>query len=197
MSCAKLRCRGCKAYFLRESMIKIRSGNFCKMDCAIEYGKAGAEKTRVKAAKAQHKADKERVKPMAKRLAELQALVNQYVRLRDRFDACISCDKPPSWHGEWHAGHYYSRGSSSALRFNLHNNNKQCVQCNMFLSGNIGEYTPKLIKKIGQANYDQLSTQKSASTKYNIEYINRAKIAARKGIKRMKKRNKRLLSYAE
>ena len=47
------------------------------------------------------------------------------------------------------AGHYKSVGSTPALRFNEGNVHLQCEHCNSYLSGNIGEYRPRLIAKIG------------------------------------------------
>lgn len=126
---------------------------------------------------------KERVKPKSKWLAELQAVFNKYIRLRDSHLGCISCDKPKDWQGQWHASHYYSRGHSSALRFNLWNVHKSCSVCNSHLSGNIGEYTPKLIEKIGQERFDYLLEHKSDITNFDIEWIRRAIKITKKAIK--------------
>ena len=87
-----------------------------------------------------HKERKASLKPKSKWLSELQAVFNKYIRLRDHLDGCISCDKGSLWHGQWHASHYYSRGHSSSLRFNLWNVHKSCSVCNSHLSGNIGNH---------------------------------------------------------
>ncbi|HIG40328.1 MAG TPA: recombination protein NinG [Gammaproteobacteria bacterium] len=113
-----------------------------------------------------------------------QQLFNQYVRLRDADDGCISCDKPSDWHGQFHAGHYFSVGHSSSLRFNLWNVNKQCSVCNCHLSGNIGQYTPRLIAKIGQRTYDYLVSCKSDVKRFELEWLHRAIKLLRKKIKR-------------
>lgn len=47
------------------------------------------------------------------------------------------------------AGHFLSVGSAPELRFHPLNCNLQCEHCNSFKSGNIGEYRPRLIDKIG------------------------------------------------
>jgi hypothetical protein len=52
------------------------------------------------------------------------------------------------------------------------------------LSGNIGEYTPRLIEKIGQDNYDWLDAHKSNVKSYDIEWIKRAIKICRKAVKR-------------
>lgn len=202
MANSKLKCTNCGGRFPAGDMQKTPAGNFHTFDCLMEYankGKAKAQKklaakakadTRVKekAARAKHKAAKERVKSKSKWLSELQSLVNKYVRLRDAKEGCISCDKPATWSGQWHASHYYSRGHSSSLRFNLWNIHKSCSVCNSHLSGNIGEYTPRLIEKIGQGKYDQLERHKSDIANYDIEWIKRAIKVARKGIKRIESR---------
>ena len=196
MANEKLQCRYCKKSRDRHKMVKVPLGAFCNWGCAVSHGKALAEKKKIrdarvkdKAEKVKHTADKLRIKPKAKWLAELQAIVNTIVRLRDKDDFCASCEKGPFWDGQWHAGHYYSRGHSSSLRFNLNNIHKQCSVCNNHLSGNIGEYTPKLILKIGQVKFDYLTAHKSDIRSYDIEWIKRAIKIARRGVKRMKKRN--------
>ena len=201
MANAKKACRYCKEYKQVHTMVKVPLGVFCNWAHAIAHGKALAEKKKVKvkvasdkAARVKHKADKERVKTKAKWLQELQVIENQYVRLRDKFKCCASCDKGPAWGGQWQAGHYYSRGHSASLRFNLNNIHKQCSVCNNYLSGNIGQYTPKLINKIGQVKFDYLTAHKSDIRSYDVEWIKRAIKIARKGVKRIKKRNANIIN---
>jgi len=175
---------------------------FCSIDCAVEYsqkqadkahkrqqGKAHAShKRKIKAARQAHKADKERVKRKSEWLADLQAVFNKYVRLRDAAEGCISCDKPASWDGQWHASHYYSRGHSSALRYNLWNVHKSCSVCNNHMSGNEHGYTPAIIFKIGSTKFEWLVRHKADNTTYDIEWIKRAIKIARRGIKRIERR---------
>lgn len=185
MANSKRKCKWCKKYVTE--FVTVPAGTFCTIDHALEFAN---KKTRLrsdkaaKAARSQHRKDKERVKSKAKWLAELQTVFNKYIRLRDRNDGCISCDKPSTWQGQWHCSHYYSRGASSSLRFNLHNCHKSCSVCNSHLSGNIGEYTPRLIEKIGQDNYDWLEAHKSNVKSYDIEWIKRAIKICRKAVKR-------------
>ena len=177
-------CKFCKAYTKVDTGVQHPVGYFCSQEHAIKWMFEKRNKSAKLVAKKQHKADKERIKPKAKWLAELQTLVNKYVRLRDAGDGCISCDKPASWGGQWHASHYHSRGHSSQLRFNLWNIHKGCSVCNSHLSGNIGQYTPRLIEKIGQEKVCWMEANKSQPKSYEIEYIKRAIKIARKAIKR-------------
>ena len=180
----KKKCKFCKEYTEVDTGVQVPIGYFCMHKHAIAFANMKQNKARQKAAKVQHKADKERIKPKAKWLAELQTLVNKYVRLRDASHGCISCDKPSSWAGQWHASHYYSRGHSANLRFNLWNIHKSCSECNVHLRGNIAQYTPRLIEKIGQKKMDWLQANKSQPKSYDVAWIKRAIRIARKGIKR-------------
>ena len=174
----------CKEYTDVATGVQHPVGYFCSQEHAIKWMFEKRNKSAKLIAKKQHKADKERIKPKSKWLAELQALVNKYVRLRDAGEGCISCDKPSSWAGQWHASHYHSRGHSAQLRFNLWNIHKGCSVCNSHLSGNIGQYTPRLIEKIGQTKVDWMEANKSQPKSYDVEWIKRAIKVTRKGIKR-------------
>jgi len=189
MASSKLRrCAHCKEREPVEDGIVTPILFFCSHGHAIAYARAKQDKVREqqrrkanagkvkqrKAGRAQHRADKERGKPKSKWLSELQALVNRYARIRDSADGCMSCDKPASWNGQWHASHYYSRGHSSSLRFNLWNIHKACSICNNHLSGNIEQYTPRIIEKIGRERYDWLASHRSDIRSYDVEWIRRA-----------------------
>ena len=191
MGTKTLKCCSCKERFPTETMINLNGSNYHSYDCATAYAQAKAKRmdqVKQKADRAKHREAKERIKPKSKWLSELQSLVNKYVRLRDSKEGCISCDKPSAWSGQWHASHYYSRGHSSSLRFNLWNIHKSCSVCNSHLSGNIGEYTPRLISKIGQDKCDWLESHKSDVAAYDVEWIKRAIKIARRGIKRIESR---------
>ena len=78
-----------------------------------------------------------------------QKKFNEYIRLRDKFKPCISCQttKPV----KFDAGHYIPRGRSAALAFNEFNCHKQCASyCNMHLSGNLIAYRSALIEIYGE-----------------------------------------------
>jgi len=105
-------------------------------------------------------------------MREAQAIINRYVRLRDKDLGCISCDKPAAWQGQWHASHFRSVGASSATRFNLWNIHKSCSICNNWKSGNLSEYEPRLRAKIGDEKVDWLRTQNQRA-EYSIEYLKR------------------------
>lgn len=112
------------------------------------------ERQREKALKADNKLKREKlairkeaIKPRSKWLKEAQTQFNKYIRLRDRQDPCISCGRHHE--GQYHAGHYKTVGANPELRFEERNCHKQCAPCNNHLSGNIANYRPNLITKIG------------------------------------------------
>lgn len=83
--------------------------------------------------------------PLPKLLKKAQIVFNSWIRKRDVDNGCISCGKPID-----HAGHYFSQGHHSALRFNEMNVNGQCLRCNNYLHGNLINYRAGLIKKYGE-----------------------------------------------
>lgn len=176
---------------------KLDAGQRIHPACIDGYAEAEAAKAERKAAKqaraharverAQIKTRREAIKPRAKWLAECQAIVNKIVRLRDAHMGCCSCDRPPSWDGQWHASHLRSVGAASAVRFHLWNIHKGCSICNHQLSGNIGDYLPRVRARIGDAKVDWLYTQNQVVT-HDVEYLKRFKAVMGKKLKRMEKR---------
>lgn len=155
--------------------------------CAVIYARTNqARKALSKARKAETKELRDKLKTKSDYAKEAQKAVNQYVRLRDKGKPCISCDKPDSGNHQRHASHYRSVGSARQLRFNLWNIHASCKQCNWDKSGNIGEYRPRLIEKIGIEKVEWLECNNELSD-YSIEYLKRLKKVFNKKIKRIKK----------
>lgn len=73
-----------------------------------------------------------------------QRIFNAYIKNRDLLKGCISCGAEVT-----EAGHYYSAGHFTGLRFNEINTNGQCTRCNCFLHGNLISYRNGLIKRYG------------------------------------------------
>jgi len=186
MNFRRTRCPHCRA--------KLESGQRIHPACIPGYAdaqEAKAERAQAKQANAAAKVEraetrrrKEAIKSRAVWMAEAQAIANKYARVRDRDDGCISCDKPANWHGQWHGSHFRSVGASSATRLNLWNIHKACSICNNHLSGNIAEYTPRLIVKVGQDRVDWLKSQ-NQRVLHDIEYLQKYKRVIGKRLKRM------------
>lgn len=124
---------------------------FCGFEHAAEWAKAQAEKSKAKKKK-EFNAETRRMKLAIKKrsawIADLQKVVNQFVRMRDIGKPCPSCgrseveveqDAIGKTGGAWDAGHYLSRGSHPELRFCLDNLARQCKSCN----GGSGNYARK------------------------------------------------------
>lgn len=97
--------------------------------------------------------------PKLKKLAE--KYFHKYICLRDK-NVCFTCDK----HGN-QAGHF----RHNRLDFDEINLNCQCTYCNMYLSGNLGIYAVRLIKKYGQDTIDDLIARSYKPHKYTREEL--------------------------
>ncbi len=64
---------------------------------------------------------------------QAQQAFNQFIRLRDHDQPCISCGEtnPPDLHGgQWDCGHFKTVGGFPELRFEERNAYRQCKSCN-------------------------------------------------------------------
>ena len=93
-------------------------------------------------------------------LKKAQTVFNAWIRERDKDKGCISCGAPGN-----QAGHYFSQGHHSALRFNEMNTNLQCTKCNMYLSGNLINYRAGLVKRYGEQKVLMLENSGARATK--------------------------------
>lgn len=156
----------------RASFVPARLGQkVCSPACALATKDVNADKARKAIADVGRKelrAAKERVKSKGQYMREAQAAFNAWVRLRDAALGCVSCDKPQTWAGQWHASHFLSVGSSPEHRFNPLNVHKACSVCNNHLSGNILGYRPELERRIGVEAVEALLGP-SEPKRYTIE----------------------------
>jgi len=170
------KCKVCRTPFQKMSI----SHKVCKPECAIILNAKEKERKR----RTEHLKAKVKARTRGEWLKLTQAVANQYVRLRDSKDGCISCDKPATWGGQWHCSHFRSVGAASAIRFNLWNMHKSCSVCNNWKSGNLSEYEPRLRAKIGDEKVDWLREQ-NQPVKDEIEYLQRFIKVFKKKIKRL------------
>jgi hypothetical protein len=97
-----------------------------------------------------------------------QTHFNKYIRLRDTGNLCISCQKKPK---KENAGHYFSAGTHTNVRFDEMNVHLQCEHCNTFLSGNLIEYGIHLEKKIGADEFTMLRERAYVTRKYTKDEL--------------------------
>ncbi|MFL7770420.1 MULTISPECIES: recombination protein NinG [Proteus] len=158
------RCKICREWFIPKQSFQ----NWCSPEHGFELSEQRKNKDREKALaklkKEKQKKEREEkdklksrklaVKPISYFTKQAQTAFNAFIRERDKDEPCISCGR---FHeGQYHAGHYRTTGANPELRFDEDNCHKQCAPCNNHLSGNIENYTPRLIEKIGQERFDRL-----------------------------------------
>ena len=95
-----------------------------------------------------------------------QITFNKYIRLRDKGNVCISCQKPPK---KENAGHFYNANNHYNVRFDENNVHLQCEHCNTFLSGNLINYRENLLKKIGAEEFNVLEGKSKVTRKFTKE----------------------------
>ncbi|RPJ74708.1 MAG: recombination protein NinG [Alphaproteobacteria bacterium] len=159
-------CRECGVKFTPFKPLQ----SVCSPLCAINK----VNKNKLKIQKEAYKIEKERIKTRSDWIKEVQTIFNKYIRLRDKEYECISCDKPATWDGQWHASHFYATSIRPNLRFNENNVHKACSVCNNYMHGNLTPYREKLILKIGIEEMNILDNAKTPA-KYTIQDLKELK----------------------
>lgn len=156
-----MRCKNCKDKF---EPIRFNH-KFCLKDECI---KAFVEEVKTRQWKETKTRMKQDLKTLQDWLKEAQTIFNKYVRLRDTGLPCISCNLPPK---KKNAGHYYSSGGHSNIRFDEDNVHLQCEACNTFLSGNLLNYQIGIQKKIGAQKLLELQERAHVTKKWTIDEL--------------------------
>lgn len=160
-------CKGCGDKFAPVRPMQCACSPSCALAIAIDR-REKAEAQAAKMARAADKVKREKLKRRADWLSEAQEAVNRWVRLRDKALPCVSCGRHHQ--GQYHAGHYLSRGARPELRFEPLNIHKQCAPCNEHLSGNLVLYRVELIKRIGLDKVEWLEGPHEPK-KYTVDEI--------------------------
>lgn len=160
----------------------------CSVKCALDLakqpeGQKVGRKAIADRERREIKARKERLKSRADYVREAQTIFNQWVRLRDADQPCISCGRHHE--GKYDAGHYRTVGSNPALRFEPLNCHKQCVPCNQHKSGDIVNYRINLVHRIGAEAVAFLEGPHEPQ-RYTIEDLKAIKAEYRAKIKALK-----------
>jgi hypothetical protein len=134
-----MKCKNCKDQF---EPVKFLQKYCFKSECVKVWVETENAKQWTKK-KSQMKAD---LTTTSDYLKLTQQIFNKFIRMRDEGLNCISCDLPPK---KKNAGHYFSQGGHSAVRFDEDNCHLQCEHCNTFLSGNLLNYQIGIEKRIG------------------------------------------------
>lgn len=152
------KCKNCKVEFSPYRPLQI----VCSLKCTLEHND---KKQDQKKRKEKQQAKKE-LMTKSDWIKLTQQVFNKYIRLRDKDQPCISCDKDLT--EKYDAGHYFSCGAYPNLRFEELNTHGQCVRCNQHLHGNITEYSIRLKDRIGEKAFSQLIGIRNKYQNYSI-----------------------------
>ena len=167
-----------KLFYSKNSLVKC-----CGYDCALIYARQQQQKAIEKSQRKVKKEGLEKLKTKSDYLKEVQVVFNAYIRKRDENKPCISCGTDANI--KYDAGHFYSVGAYPNLRYNEDNVHRQCSNnCNVHLSGNIHEYRPRLINKIGLDRFEILEGLKRIKAHYSIEDLKELKEIYKNKIKK-------------
>lgn len=170
----------------------------CGADCAaafaVSIGGKARKRAAVKAKALEKRADKEKREKQKRPSVlerECREIVQKIARIRDRKDGCISCHMGADYSGKWQGSHFRPAGNNAAVQFHLWNIHKACAQCNLFKAGNLSEYRPRLVEKIGADRVAWLESQNQV-VKTNVRYLVRFKAVMGKRMRRIEKRFEKL-----
>lgn len=156
-----MRCKNCK-----EKFEPIRFNHkYCLKDECI---RAFVTETKEKVWKETKTRMKNDLKTTQDWLKEAQTIFNKFIRYRDEGLLCISCENIPK---KKNAGHYFSSGGHSNVRFDEDNVHLQCEHCNTFLSGNLLNYQIGIEKRIGAKKLIELQGKAYIEKRYSIEEL--------------------------
>jgi hypothetical protein len=147
-------CRKCSKIFSPKVSLQV----VCSPTCAIELAKEKAEKKEAKDWKERKIEGLEKLKTKSDYEKDLEREINHIIRLIDKGHPCISSGRT---NYTVNAGHYYSVGSTPALRFNLINIYAQSVGDNMYKGGQPIEYLEGLRKTFGEEIANEITELKA------------------------------------
>lgn len=166
-----MRCKHCKDKFIPKQFLQ----KYCmeKDECISEFLK-GMRSKNAKEVKKKEAVEKKKtldqLKTRSQWLEDLEYWFNRFIRLRDADLPCISCGTVEFV--KYDAGHFWPAGNYSFLRFHEDNVHKQCSNfCNKNKHGNLGEYRPRLINKIGLERVTWLDENRHKDLDLTIEDI--------------------------
>lgn len=153
-------CEVCERLFVPDRMGQV----VCRPACAMKKVRQAKVEERAKV-----RTRKEAIKTIADLKREAQAALNRWVvKVRDKDRPCISCGRHHD--GQWHGGHYLSRGHAPQHALNPLNVWKQCAPCNTYLHGNQAAYRVRLVELIGLRAVEALETD-NAPRKWTREEL--------------------------
>ena len=158
------RCKNCKEKF---EPVKFLQKYCLKDECVRVWVESEKAKT-WKKTKEKMKNDLETVQELIK---ATQIIFNKYIRLRDKGQVCISCQRKLK-EGNVDAGHMWSAGGHSNLRFNEFNVNAQCSRpCNKDKAGDINNYRLGFVERYGIEKLNEIDAVAKIERKFSKEEL--------------------------
>jgi len=157
------KCRECSTVFVPYKS----TDKFCYLCSKTKLALKNLEKIKKEKVKKQ----KEDLLTLQDYLKLAQQVFNKYVRLRDEGLVCISCQKPMR-KGNIDAGHLWSAGGHSNVRFNELNVNAQCSRpCNKDKAGDINNYRLGFVKRYSVEQLDELDKIANVTRKWSKDEL--------------------------
>ncbi len=157
----------------------------CSFQCSIDYAKQKREAEESREWKKTQKVMREQLKTKSEHEKDLQKIFNEFIRLRDAGQPCISCGSIAGTYTV-NAGHYFPAGTYKNLRFDEENVHNQCVHCNQHKHGNISEYSIHLPNRIGAIAFQLLTERRLVERHYSIPELIELKVIYKDKIRQMK-----------
>lgn len=154
----------------------------------VAYTKEKEQQKQLKEASELKRVHREKTKGKSDYEKDLEKVFNEFIRLRDKDQTCISCDAIAGGY-KITAGHYYPAGHYKNIRFDEDNVHGQCWwNCNKNRHGNLHEYKPRLINKIGQLRYNELEQRRLEGAHYSIPQLIEMIVVYKDRVKSLKKK---------
>jgi hypothetical protein len=158
------KCKVCKNEF---TPIYTTAQSTCSLSCAIEQ----TAQKKTQAWKERKKILKDELTTVQDLMKVAQQVFNKYIRLRDEGNLCISCGKKLR-KGNIDAGHMWSAGGHSNVRFNELNVNSQCSRpCNKDKAGDINNYRIGFVQRYGIDKLNDLDSIAKLEKKFSKEEL--------------------------
>jgi hypothetical protein len=183
--------RTCLSKVCRKKFTPFRdTQTVCDYVCANNYQaqlrekKAKEEQQGWKKRKAE---TEERLKTWMDYFQEALNLFNEFIRLRDKDKDCISCGAKAGTY-RISSGHFHPQGTYKSTALNEDNAHGQCwFNCNKNKHGNLSEYRPRLIERIGIDRVNEIDRLKNETIKRTIPELQQLKAHYRRKINELKK----------
>ncbi len=99
-------------------------------------------------------------------------LLSKIIRLENAdyngYCACVTCGVAKHW-TEMQAGHFIPKAQGNSVYFLERNIHVQCVPCNIFLGGNLTNYTLYMIDRYGRDEVERLNGLKNEKLRVRVK----------------------------